>query len=259
MPVVEPLFLAEHAGQHVHQVQQVGRREGLRNHRHFPRFDVVHVQHIVDHVQQVMGTDIDLLQPLPGLGPQGFILQHEAVQADDRVQRGAHLVAHGSQEIALGAVALLRRQQLGLQVLIFDDALGNAPEQLVHDKDEHAAAEEYAGHDDIRLAEYAHRQIAHQEADKQHDGQVQYSIVGMPGIQLFHIAGKPHKAADIVDHEQAAQIDHGERQPSHHAIHPLLCAFNGPHRTPAAACAGTKIKSARFGLILSQNDRSCNN
>ena len=74
MPVVQSLFAAQRLRKHVHEIQHVPRREGLRVQRHGAGFDVVHIQHIVDHVQQVMGAGVYLPESLPGLGFQGFVL-----------------------------------------------------------------------------------------------------------------------------------------------------------------------------------------
>ena len=75
------------------------------------RLDLGQVEHVVDQREQVLGRPVDLLQVgeevvEPAVGR--LLLEQLGVQ-DDGVERGAQLVAHVGQELALGAVGDLGR------------------------------------------------------------------------------------------------------------------------------------------------------
>ena len=93
-----------HRGRHLLQQGRQGERLDVQF--HLPRFDLRQVKHVVDQRQQMLPGCVDLLEighrfPVAALGR--VFLQHLAV-ADDRIERGAQLMAHARQELALRAV-----------------------------------------------------------------------------------------------------------------------------------------------------------
>ena len=78
------------------------------------------VEHVVDDDEQVMAALFDQIEILPLLRIEGAGLQQMG-EADDRVHRGADLVAHRGKEPAFGLVGRLR-PFLGLLELLLDPA-----------------------------------------------------------------------------------------------------------------------------------------
>ena len=164
-------------------------------------------------------TDPNLHELIPCFIGQIGILQGQRVQTQDHVHGGAHLMAHAGEKRALGAADLLDRDKLRLHLFVFEDAVRDAVEHPVHDKNKDAAAEQDAGDDKIRLAEKTDSQVADQKQNQQHDGDIQDPVFAAPVFQTADTPGKAHKTHDIVNHQKAAQIDKaGKNQLDHRQV-----------------------------------------
>ena len=82
---------------------QFGRVEGRGLQLQLPGFDLRQVEHVVENGQQGLAGLLDDLHPLALNRRQG-LGGHDLGHAEDAVERGADLVAHGGQEGALGDV-----------------------------------------------------------------------------------------------------------------------------------------------------------
>ena len=80
-------------------------------------FDLAQVEHVVDHVQQMVGGLADLAQAIGHRAAAGVTL-HQVREADDGVHRRADLMADVGQEGALGTVGRLGAVTRGHQLLI---------------------------------------------------------------------------------------------------------------------------------------------
>jgi hypothetical protein len=169
---LEPLGMGPRRQQLGGALDELDRVERLVVERHPPGLDLGHVEDLVDDRQQrprrgVRGLGIALL-----LGAEAG-LEQQPGHADDAVHRRADLVAHGGQELGLGAVGILRLRRLartgvhrGLERC--DAGLRGAPgiddeiDRIAHQPDEgghdhHGAAD--AGERD-RQAEAGHQHHA---------------------------------------------------------------------------------------------------
>ncbi len=84
-------------------LQALAQVEGRRFQLHLAGLDLGEVQDVVDDGEQPIAAAADDLYELHLLGGQ-FRVEQQPAHADDGIHRGADLVAHGSQESALGFV-----------------------------------------------------------------------------------------------------------------------------------------------------------
>ena len=102
-PETEPLLLCLD-GDHVHDIVDHGAHFiGLHDDIHFPRSDLGHIQNIVDHGQKDLGGRLDISGILDDL-PVLSLPEVHFIQADDGVDGGPDLMAHGGEEHILGPV-----------------------------------------------------------------------------------------------------------------------------------------------------------
>jgi len=98
---LQALVLSQHlAGAH-HLVQQAFQVEGLPVDGQAARLQAGEIEHVVDDAHQVFARALHQRELALGFGVQ-LALADQAHQAQDAVHGGAHLVAHGGQETALG-------------------------------------------------------------------------------------------------------------------------------------------------------------
>jgi hypothetical protein len=119
-PLVGRLLLDRHP----HPLQDPRQLQRLLARVQLARLDAGEVEDVVDQPQQGAGGEVDLVQ-VPAQHWRGSGVQRQAGEADYGVQRGADLVAHIGQEVALGTVGpvghLLGVQQFGLRLLAAPD------------------------------------------------------------------------------------------------------------------------------------------
>ena len=104
----------------MHLADHLGDVDGLVIGSHLPGLNFGEVEDVVDEREQVLAGAADLLQVLrhARLPVLLRVLQQDLAVADDRVHRRAQLVAHVSQEGALGPAGLLRRLLRFLKVRV---------------------------------------------------------------------------------------------------------------------------------------------
>ncbi len=105
----QPLVARQRTHDVVEIVEQHAQLEGLLHQVDAARFDACQVEDVVDLTEQRAAGRFNGRQQLALLLVQGGVPEHVA-HADDRVDRGADLVAHIGQEPALGLIGLLGRQ-----------------------------------------------------------------------------------------------------------------------------------------------------
>ncbi len=134
-------------GQRADERQRVGEHaaemDRLERQRHRPGLDPRDVEHLVDELEQVPAGLDDLLDGLVLVGLH-VVEREQLAEADDRVERGAQLVAHAREELVLGLVCALDLRARGvgaaLGVAPVGDVLGDAEQiarlaLLVADRD----------------------------------------------------------------------------------------------------------------------------
>jgi len=88
----------------------LGQIERLIVELHAPGLDLRHVEDVVDHVQQVVPAGHDVVAVLLilfGAERAEHSAAHHLGESDDRVERGAQLMAHVGQELRFGLVGFL--------------------------------------------------------------------------------------------------------------------------------------------------------
>ena len=90
------------AADHAHRgIDRVHRVDRLRINRHLARFNLGHVEDVIDHVQEMLSGCQDILRiPLVALIPHRAIqlVREDLGEAVDRIQGRAQLVTHIGQE-----------------------------------------------------------------------------------------------------------------------------------------------------------------
>ena len=210
--IVQALVLALAVDDDVDLVEELPEGELLVFQRHAAGLDAAHVEDVVDEAEHVLGAGADLFELLARLRLEVGVAQRDVVEADDRVHGRPDLMAHVGQEAGLGAAGFLRRHELRLELLVFQDALRDPVQHQVHDENEDAAAEEDAGHDEIRLPEEPDDQIAQQEHDQQGDRDVQDAGARLEGRLAPDAARKADEAVDVADHQRSAEEYHAVNQ-----------------------------------------------
>ena len=89
------------------------------------RLDAGDVEHFVDQAQQVLAAAQDVVDAV-GLIRRQAIEVEELRESHDGVQRGAQVVAHAREELALGAVRAVGRLAGPLQIRVRGDQLARA-------------------------------------------------------------------------------------------------------------------------------------
>ena len=196
----ESLFLTACVGQNTDKTKGPAKRKALFLQAQILQFDLTHIQHVIDKAEQMLCAALDLLQSVFYLRRQIFILQKNGVQADDRIQRRAHLMAHAGKKPRFGTAALFRGHELGFQMFIFDNAFGDAAQQLIHDINKDTAAEQNPGHDEIRFPEQAYRKISEKKEYQKNNRNIQNAVFLIPGFEASDIAGKVNKTIYIINH-----------------------------------------------------------
>ncbi len=87
-------------------------------------------------------------------------------------------------------------------------------------KTKDAAEKQNGAHDQIRLPENAHHQIAQQEHHQQDDGDLEDPAFLLKGLQASHISGEADETVDVVYHQSRAAEYHAVDQPLQHIRQP---------------------------------------
>ena len=131
---VEMQLQALRAGAAGRQVDDVAQRrpeiEGGRHQLQLAGFRPGEIEDVVDEFQQVLPGALDEIQPL-AVGRRDDLVAHQPDRAQDAVQRRAHLVTHGREELALhGAVPLRLDEGLGALLGHLDELVAQAEHLL---------------------------------------------------------------------------------------------------------------------------------
>jgi hypothetical protein len=175
----------------------------LQRHVHPARLDAGQVEHLVNEPQQVPAALEDLLHLLPLARRRGAHLQQLA-EAEDGVERGAQLVAHAGEEVALGAVGGLGRD-LGL-LQVGDGAV--AVEDVAElDADlEHGLHERLVGLAGLAGEELQHGHDAADGEDGKAAGAPDAEVRGRPPAREVGVA------RDVLDPDGGLADEHAARQ-----------------------------------------------
>ena len=109
---LKTLPVRERADSGKHLTQRRAELQGLGVQLDPPRLDLGEVEYVVDELQEVPASVVDVLDPLGWHAPSiavGRLGAHQVAEAKDRVEGRAQLVAHAGEEIALGLARATQR------------------------------------------------------------------------------------------------------------------------------------------------------
>ena len=99
-------------------IEELPEGELLVFENHAARFNAAHIENVIDESEQVFCACPDLFQIGPGLRREIRIPQGNVVKTDDRVHRGADLMAHVGEKACLCPAALLRQRLFHFDLLL---------------------------------------------------------------------------------------------------------------------------------------------
>ena len=105
-PQLVALFLDGGAEDDRQLADHIRNEEGLLRQVHLARFDLAHVQHLVDQVEEMPAGYGDLLKAVQHPGPVVDVADGDAGHAHDAVHGGADIVAHVGQKLAFCLVRM---------------------------------------------------------------------------------------------------------------------------------------------------------
>ena len=111
--------------------------EGPRRELHLASLDLGEIEHVVDEHQQVLAAPLDDLDAFLLVGREVFRALEDLREAEDAVQRGAQLVAHAREELALGLVGAIGGLFFELALVaraLQGDLIAHPRQELLHRK-----------------------------------------------------------------------------------------------------------------------------
>ena len=214
--IVQPFFITLASDHGIDLLQYVTQRKIFFLQDHAPGFDPVHVQYVIDEVQQMLRRRTDFFEVAAYPVGQPRFLQGDVAEPEDHVHRCAHFMTHAGEETCLRAAALFGSHQFGTQLFVLPDAAGDVPEQSVVHENINASAEKDPGDDQIRMPEEPDGKVTGKKKDQENCRNDQCARVPVRAFLFADLRGKTCVAVYVEDHQRTSEINHCVRYNIHH-------------------------------------------